>query len=196
MDSVRSIVEQPTATLISLADAKVFVNETHEVRDNMIADLVAGGIIAAEEHLNRAVRRQRRQWRFFAPPVDQILLEPFFDADDNHNVTVERAESGAWVELSASEYSTSGATGEIFPAFNDYDRRFRFRSIREPKTDYVGAFAYRATVDVGWDEIPEDLKNSVLSYVKDLYDQRGVRDIGRPLTKPWAGVEHYSWRFG
>ena len=197
---VRSVKTPPSGDLpISLEEAKNFCDETTEVRNALIQAAIHGGFAQAEEHLNRAVRLQTRLWNFRTAPDDQVVLEPFVDA----SAVVRRAVNGEWETVEAADYSTSGDTGEIFGTNTNEEavywrRRLQHPSFPEPEGDPVGAFFYQIEAVCGWadDDLPGDLRTAILTYVRDVYKFRGIRDIGRPSTKPWAGVEHYSWRFG
>ena len=176
---------------ITVEQAKLFAQETNDAYDSVMQDIIDGALMAAEHHLNRAIRRQLRRWDYtYDPGRDPLWLEPLTVA------RVWRAENGAFDELDTDEFDTIAANGQLFPAGQeDGSARLRWKNI---DGDWVGRFAYRAEAVCGWtnEDLPDDLRLALLVFIKELYDSRGVRDIGRPKTKPWATVEHYSWRLG
>lgn len=192
----RSTVTMFSGTLpISLVDAKTFVNDTTDANDALISSLVSAGFTRAEQNLDRAILTQTRRWRFEREPESPIYLEPF----DESGFVIQRAVNGAYVDLDSDNYSVGGSEGQVYAA-GDYWHEFLGRRCFEFTSGNLvgGVWAYQIEATCGWapDELPGDLRFAILTYVKDLYDHRGIRDIGRPKTKPWEQVQHYSWSRG
>lgn len=187
---IRSVSSPPTGNLpISLEEAKDFVRETtdNEKVEGVINNLLTSGFIQLENYLQRAIRRQRRKWEFPYVPAYKLSLEPF----DENAFEIYRAVEGQFIPLSFDDFALNGIAGEVFAIEDGEHGIFKL-----PEGEWVAGMAYRVIAVCGFQVLPEDLKIGVLMYVKDLYDKRGVRDIGRPITKPWLGLEHYSWRYG
>ena len=188
LHGIRSVITPPSGPLpILLPEAKLFVRDTTEANDDLIESLVRGGFAEAERQLDRAICQQTRRWNFGYEPERQIILEPYFEA----TLVIRRAVNGAWENLDTSKYTLSGYTGDIFAHQQDY---------YFPRVDgeWVGPWAYQVQTVCGWEDgkLPADIRIAILTYVKDMYDHRGIRDIGRPMSKPWDSLLSYSWRMG
>ena len=194
---IRSVKVPPSGDLpITVEQAKKFCRDNTQgdtELDELFTSALMGGFTSAEHHLDRAILQQTRLWNFTRQPEDLIRIEPYSE------VIVRRAVNGEWETVEPSMYSTAGEQGEIFPVPETNPRwGVRFAMFPEVEGIPVGAYYYQVEAVVGWanQTLPHDIRQAILAWVKDVYDHRGIRDIGRPLVKPWAGVEDYSWRFG
>ena len=172
-----------------MSEARDFVRDPTAVNDNLLKRFVDASIEEASHKLGRAVRTERRRWSFPQIPDSPAYIEPFAEA----NFSIERFSTDTFEELDAGQYAIEPDAGAVYAAVTDYPGF--------PRPDTNGSrppFVYRITADCGWSaaDLPADLRSAILIRVKELYDDRGIRDIGRPLIEPFKRVQHYNRRLG
>ena len=156
------IYNRATSLPISLADAKAHLRVTHSSHDDLITDLIWGGVNAFEKRANVCLSAQT--WKAFLDkaydelelwkyPITGISSIQYYD-DDNAIQT-----------LSTDSYFSNidqGSTG--------YDPRPCVITITDTPSAYDRDDALIVTFSAGYSTIDYDVKQAVLAWVYRMYE--------------------------
>ena len=156
------IYKVATTLPISVADAKEALAVTTSDRDNLIEDLVWGGVKAFEKKANVCLSSQT--WKAFLDkgyeyiemwkyPVTGISALQYYD-DDN-----------AFQTLSTDDYFSNVNTGSI-----GWDPRPAVITITDIPSTYTRDDAFMITFTAGYTTIDYDVKRAVLAWVYRMYE--------------------------
>jgi len=156
------IYKVATTLPISVADAKAHLGVTNSTQDNLIEDLVWGGVKSFEKRANVCLSSQ--DWKAFLTkgyefielwkyPITGISSIQYYDSDN------------ALQTLSSSDYFSNIATGSL-----GYDPRPAVITITDIPATYTRDDAVIITFVAGYGTLDFDVKQAVLSWVYRKYE--------------------------
>lgn len=151
-----------TTLPVSIADAKSHLRVTHSNHDDLIEDLIWGGVKAFEKRANVCLSSQT--WKAFLDkgyehielwkyPITGISAIQYYD-DDNSFQT-----------LSTADYFSNVDTGSI-----SWEPRPAVITIEDIPSTYTRDDAMIITFTAGYTTIDYDVKQAILSYVYYKYE--------------------------
>jgi len=148
---------------ISVTDAKSHLRITNSTQDNLVEDLIWGGVEAFEKRANVCLSSQT--WKAFLPkgydeielwkyPVTGISIIQYYD-DDN-----------ALQTLSSSSYYSNVDTGSV----GLYHPRPTVIWVEDIPSTYDRDDAFIITFTAGYSSIDFDIKQAVLAWIYRMYE--------------------------
>lgn len=156
------IYKKATTLPISLEDAKAHCGVTNTEQDNLIEDLIWGGVHSFEKRANVCLSSQN--WKVFLNkgyehielwkyPITGISSIQYYDSDN------------ALQTLSTGDYFTNIASGST-----GYDPRPVVITVEDIPATYTRDDAFIITFAAGYSTIDYDVKQAVLSWVYRKYE--------------------------
>ena len=153
-----------TTLPISVADAKAHLRVTHSNHDNLIEDLIWGGVQAFEKRANVCLSSQA--WKVFLDkgyeeieiwkyPVTEVTIIQYYN------------DSNVLTTLSTDDYYTNIDTGSV----GDYNPRPLLITVEDLPSTYDNRDdAFVITFTAGYSTIDYDVKQAILAWVYRMYE--------------------------
>jgi len=156
------IYKAATTLPISVADAKAHCGVTNSTQDNLIEDLIWGGVKQFEKRAHVCLSSQT--WKAFLDkgyefielwkyPITGISTIQYYDTDN------------ALQTLASSKYFSNVNTGSL-----GFDPRPAVITIETIESSYTRDDAYIITFTAGYSTIEYDVKQAVLSWIYRKYE--------------------------
>jgi len=156
------IYTNATTLPISVSDAKAHCGVTNSDQDNLIEDLVWGGVKSFEKRANVCLSAQK--WKVFLDkgyaqielwkyPITGISIIQYYDSDN------------ALQTLSTDDYFSNVDTGS-----SGYQPRPAVITVEDIPSTYIRDDAFIITFEAGYTIIDYDVKQAVLSWVYRKYE--------------------------
>jgi len=151
-----------TTLPITLSDAKAHLRVTHSSHDDLITDLIWGGVNAFEKRANVCLSAQK--WKAFLTkpyseiqlwkyPITGITIIQYYDSDNTLTT------------LSSGDYFSNVDSGS-----SAYDPRPCVITITDTPSTYVRDDAMIITFTAGYTLIDYDVKQAILAWVYRIYE--------------------------
>jgi uncharacterized phiE125 gp8 family phage protein len=163
MQIVRDIstIVEPTATLVTLADAKNYLRVDFNEDDALIQSLIDSAIKRLEQYAGSAFSPRTLKVVAY---VDFFIEPPY--APINSITKVEYYDNSSWVELTLD--------GDYYILGDVYKKVYM---VSYPQREY------RFTYTCGFTTLPDSIYNAILKLVADLYDYRASESPNDKLNE-------------
>jgi len=163
MQIVRDIstIVEPTATLVTLADAKNYLRVDFSEDDALIQSLIDSAIKRLEQYAGSAFSPRTLKVVAY---VDFFIEPPY--APINTITKVEYYDNSSWVELTLD--------GDYYILGDVYKKVYM---VSYPQREY------RFTYTCGFTTLPDSIYNAILKLVADLYDYRASESPNDKLNE-------------